>query len=226
MDILNEQILRTKELMGILSEQEEQGYKWEGYITHEFGEYHERDGEKTNKIKTLGLKLVDNTGKKITGLAYKVGWNFNPKTTEGTYEKLVSNAEAYLREEIEDNPDIASFINDSTVIPELKDFKIEISAEDLKRPIDDATQKKIDNLVSKGYTVVDKFDLADGDYLEDWSGYNLRIKNSDGTPTGYAGITYSGNKGIQKDKKIKIINGFQKGWDSSDYNAILYKEPK
>ena len=160
------------------------------------------------------------------GLTYKVGWNFNPKTTEGTYEKLVSNAEAYLREEIEDNPDIASFINDSTVIPELKDFKIEISAEDLKRPIDDETQKEIDRWVSQGYTVVDKFDLADGDYLEDWSGYILSIKNLDGTPTGYIGITYSGLKGSQKDKQIKIINGFQQGWDSSDYNAILYKEPK
>ena len=64
MDILKEQINRSKELMGIITEQEEQGYKWEGYITHEFGEYHERDGEKTNKIKILGLKLVDNTGKK------------------------------------------------------------------------------------------------------------------------------------------------------------------
>ena len=80
---------------------------------------------------------------------------------------------------------------------------LEISAEDLKRPIDDATQKKIDKLVSQGYTIVDKFDLTDGDYLEDWSGYYLTIKNLDGTPTGYQGITYDGLKGVQKDKKTR-----------------------
>jgi len=51
--------------------QEEKDYKWEGYITHEFGPYHERDGEKTNKVKILRLKLVDNTGKKIDKRARK-----------------------------------------------------------------------------------------------------------------------------------------------------------
>mgnify|MGYP003150661690 FL=1 len=218
MDILKEQLKRTKELMGLLIEQEEKDYKWEGYITHEFGPYHERDGEKTNKVKILRLKLVDNTGKKIKEFKHRVGFNLKPYTTERGYEDLVSDAEDYVRR--------VSSIDDSTVIPELKDFKIEISAEDLKRPIDDATQKKIDKLVSQGYTIVDKFDLTDGDYLEDWSGYYLTIKNLDGTPTGYQGITYDGLKGVQKDKKIKIINGFQKGWDSSNYSAILYNEPK
>ena len=136
MDILKEQLKRTKELMGLLTEQEEKDYKWEGYITHEFGPYHERDGEKTNKIKILRLKLVDNTGKKIKEFKHRVGFLLKPYTTESGYEDLVSDAEDYVRR--------VSFIDDSTVIPELKDFKIEISAEDLKRPIDDATQKKID----------------------------------------------------------------------------------
>lgn len=98
MDILNEQILRTKELMGIITEQDVLGdYRWEGVKTYEWDDDTPfADLGKYSKIIILTLNLVDSTGKVIQSVVLKVDGKFGATSEDKVYSKLVKSAEKWM----------------------------------------------------------------------------------------------------------------------------------
>ena len=109
MDILNEQILRAKELMGILNEQDVSAWSWEGTrkITNE--------GTKWEEIE-LSLKLL-NKGKLFKEWTRETNSRTDkPTTEEQIYELMKKDVDAA---ESKMDLDTERWL----YLPELKDFK-------------------------------------------------------------------------------------------------------
>lgn len=67
-------------------------------------------------------------------------------------------------------------------------------------------ESKVNSLIEKGYKVVPKFDLPDGEYELSGFGYVCFV-NKDGKNTGYAYVTTGGIRGSWEREKVQITNG-------------------